>query len=125
MTHPSRVRSSDFIWRSSHNSLSGFCDRPELTIRHQPYEGILYFQFLARRPQRRRLWVLDEQRWILCRRNLDQMPEHFDRVRLGLDLFGKEVFDADGADDFEKVCMNDKFRQPDLWEARAENEEAQ
>ena len=53
------------------------------------------------------------------------MPEHFDRVRLGLDFFGEEVFDADGADDFEKVCMNDKFRQPDLREARAEYEEAQ
>ena len=55
------------------------------------------------------------------------MPEHFDRVRLGLDFVtvGQEVFDADGADDFEKVCMNDKYRQPDLREARAENEEAQ
>ncbi len=88
---------------------------------------MLYFQFLARRPPLRRLWVVDEQRWILCRRNLDQMPEHFDRVRLGLDLVtvGEEVFDADGADDFEKVCMNGKFRQHDLRKARAENKEAQ
>ena len=55
------------------------------------------------------------------------MPEHFVRVRLGLDLVtvGEEVFDADGAAEFEKVCMHDKYRQPDLREARAENEEAQ